>query len=86
MACVPLSGASIGLVLPDCDRSQAVRLGNQVAENIRAGAPFTVGIGAATVSLPPKNFSPESLLEGAERCLYGSHASGGNLVKSIEIY
>ncbi len=93
MVCVPLAGASIGLVLPDCDRSQAVRLGNQMLESIRtgtgeylAGTPFTVGIGAATVSLPPKNFSPESLLRGAERCLYGSHASGGNLVKSIEIY
>jgi hypothetical protein len=34
----------------------------------------------------PKNFPPRDLLEGADRCLYASHASGGGVVKSIEIY
>ena len=41
--------------------------------------------GVATVAPPPKNF-PRDLLDGADRCLYASHASGGGVVKSIEIY
>jgi HD-like signal output (HDOD) protein/GGDEF domain-containing protein len=46
----------------------------------------SISVGAATVCLPPKNFPPEDLLAAADRCLYGSGASGGNVVKSIEIY
>ena len=38
------------------------------------------------VSLPPKNFPPKDLLLAANRCVYGSSASGGGVVKSIEIY
>ena len=45
-----------------------------------------ISVGAATVSVPAKDFPPEDLFEGAQRCLYGSHASGGGVVKSIEIY
>jgi GGDEF domain-containing protein len=53
----------------------------------RVGRPaVSISVGAATVALPPKNFPPEDLLAAAERCLYGSAASGGNVVKSIEIY
>jgi hypothetical protein len=43
-------------------------------------------VGVATIALPTKNFLPATLLDGASRCLYGSHASGGTVVKSIEIY
>ena len=46
----------------------------------------SISIGAATVALPPKNFPPDDLLAAAERCLYGSRNSGGDVVKSIEIY
>jgi hypothetical protein len=38
------------------------------------------------VSVPSRNFRPEGLVEGAQRCLYASQASGGGVVKSIEIY
>ncbi|OHB73394.1 MAG: hypothetical protein A2V70_21140 [Planctomycetes bacterium RBG_13_63_9] len=44
-----------------------------------------LGVGIATVTLPPKNFPAENLLTGADRCLYASLASGG-VVKSIETY
>ena len=47
---------------------------------------LSIGVGAATVAMPPKNFPPESLVESASRCLYGSLASGGGVFKSIEIY
>jgi hypothetical protein len=46
----------------------------------------SIGVGAATVTLPPKNFPPKDLLLAANRCVYGSRASGGGVVKSIEIY
>jgi len=39
----------------------------------------------ATAALPPKNFPAEDLLKAADRCLYGSRVSGGNVLKSIEI-
>ena len=45
----------------------------------------TLSVGVATVPVPPKNFSPEDLLNAADHCLYGSRASGGGVVKSIEI-
>jgi HD-like signal output (HDOD) protein len=83
------------LILADCDRRNVVRLGNRLIQRFgelpalaSAGGPRSVGIGvgAATVALPPKNFPAQDLILGAGRCLYGAHASGGGVVKSIEIY
>jgi GGDEF domain-containing protein len=84
----------LALILPDCDRQQAVQLGNQLLDDVRQSTSasgmdcpgVTVNVGAATVSLPPRNFPPSDLLSAAERCLYGSHTSGGGVLKSIEIY
>jgi HD-like signal output (HDOD) protein/GGDEF domain-containing protein len=84
----------LAVILPDCDRQQAVQLGNQLLDHVRRSTSsstlecpgVTVSVGAATVSLPPRNFPPGDLLSAAERCLYGSHTSGGGVVKSIEIY
>jgi len=93
--CLPHGDAGFALILLDCDRQMAVRLGNALIDRVaRSGvgrssprhpAP-SLGVGAATVCLPPKNFPPKELLLAANRCLYGSHASGGGVVKSIEIY
>jgi GGDEF domain-containing protein len=84
----------LAIILPDCDRRQAVQLGNQLIDDVRgptSSSPMdspgvTVSVGAATVSLPPRNFPSGDLLSAAERCLYGSHTSGGGVLKSIEIY
>jgi HD-like signal output (HDOD) protein/GGDEF domain-containing protein len=93
--CLPHGEFGFAVILPDCERQAAVRLGNQLIASVRSlaadsSAPgdSTVGIsvGAASVALPPKNFHAHDLLESATRCLYGSHASGGGVVKSIEIY
>lgn len=84
-----------GIILPACDRRQAVELANEVLRTVRllverqfAGGPLpvTISVGAATVAAPRKNFPPHDLIEAAERCLYGGHVGGGNAVKSIEIY
>jgi len=93
--CLPYGEAGFAVVLVDCDRQMAVRQGNRliarVAESVsepRSGkhGGSNIGVGAATVTLPPKNFPPKDLLLAANRCVYGSRASGGGVVKSIEIY
>jgi HD-like signal output (HDOD) protein/GGDEF domain-containing protein len=83
------------LLLPGGDRQAAVATGNQLLDAMRRfGAPspgqvrpsVTVSIGIAAVTAPPKNFLPADLIESAERCLHASRHSGGNALKSIEIY
>jgi GGDEF domain-containing protein len=86
--------SGFAVILPDCERPRAVQLGQQLLDRVRqlptsgpaADSAISVSVGVATLSLPPKNFPPDELLERAARCLYGSRASGGGVVKSIEIY
>ena len=93
--CLPHGEAGFAVVLPNCDRSSASELGHQLLEQVKhlsthdvaaTATTIVVSIGVATLSLPPKNFPADDLFAGAARCLYGSHASGGGVVKSIEIY
>ena len=89
--CLENGPRGYAIILPRCDRQLAVELGNQLIESLTGRSRqgyrmMLLGIGAATVALPPKNFPPGELFDAANRCLYGSHAAGGNLVKSIEIY
>jgi GGDEF domain-containing protein len=84
------------VILADCDRRQAVDVANDLlirlrrtqppALDHRSAAAMTVSIGVASVVLPPKNFPADELVRAAERCLNGARLSGGNAVKSIEIY
>ncbi|NUQ66522.1 MAG: hypothetical protein HUU20_29010, partial [Pirellulales bacterium] len=93
--CLPNGEAGFAVVLPGFERQAAVRMGNQLIDQVRrlplrsaAGSrrAASLAVGAATVSLPPKNFPPDDLFSAANRCLYGSRLSGGGVVKSIEIY
>ncbi len=93
--CFAHGEAGFAVILPNCERRTAVELGSQLIEQFRRWGPAgrrggqqaaSISIGAATVALPPKNFPLEDLLAAAERCLYGSLNSGGDVVKSIEIY
>jgi len=93
--CAPYGEAGFALILPGCERREAVEDGNQLIAQIRrldpdrdrhAARGVAVSIGIASVALPPKNFPSDDLLTAAARCLYGSQASGGGVVKSIEIY
>ncbi len=88
----PHGDSDWALILPGCDRQKAVDLGNQLVAQVEALNPdsqpdeFSLGVGVASVALPPKNFPTEELLAAADRCLYGSMSFGGGAVKSIEIY
>jgi len=80
------------VVLPDCDRSQAVQYAGALVRSLSQllaaadseWADLSLNVGAATVVVPPKNFPAEDLVDRASRCLYAARASGGG-VKSIEI-
>ncbi len=83
------------VIVPGSDRQAAVDLGHQLLREIRQiGAPLpndvrptiSVSVGLAAVSVPPKNFQPEELIDSATRCLHAAQTSGGNALKSIEIY
>jgi PleD family two-component response regulator len=83
------------IILPACDRRQAVDLSNELIARLRRvsanaapadAAVVTISTGVASVALPPKNFPAADLIRAAERCLNGARLSGGNAVKSIEIY
>jgi HD-like signal output (HDOD) protein/GGDEF domain-containing protein len=95
LTCLPHCKVGFAVILRGCDRQLAVRLGNRLIEEVGRNATLTdsekhplptVCVGAATVSMPPKNFPAEDLIQAANRCLYGSHSSGGGVVRSIEIY
>jgi HD-like signal output (HDOD) protein/GGDEF domain-containing protein len=93
--CLPHTDFGFALILPGAERQQAVELGNDLIRTVftlakTAGVEkkerLKLDVGVATLAQPPKNFPPRALLDGADRCLYASHASGGGVVKSIEIY
>jgi HD-like signal output (HDOD) protein/GGDEF domain-containing protein len=92
--CFPVGESRAAVVLEDCDRSQAVALARRVMATAAQCASarqewfggLTLSIGAATLALPPRNFPPQELIDAAWRCLSAAQTSGGNVIKSIDIY
>lgn len=92
---IPARECRFAVVLPDCDRQEAVRYSHGIVHSVRelttrpanGGQPaMTVSVGASSVTVLPKNFPPEELIQSADRCLYAAQTAGGNGLKSIEIY
>ena len=89
------SAARWALLLPDCDRRDAVQLASEVIARLEGRGParatfelpcrITMNVGVATVAVPPKSFRAEKLWESARRCLDAARASSGHAVKSIEV-
>ena len=92
---VSITANQLAVILPDCERRQAVSLANNVVassatfndadDQSRAVHAMMLSAGVATVAAVPKNFDPWRLVESAERCLYAARQSNSNSVKSIEI-
>jgi len=92
---VSITANQQAVILPDCERRQAVAIANEVmagftaeaSEDATSRAVHTtlLSAGVATVAAVPKNFDPWKLVECAERCLYAARQSNTNAVKSIEI-
>ncbi|HEX7448931.1 MAG TPA: HDOD domain-containing protein, partial [Pirellulales bacterium] len=78
------------LVLPGSDRTEALDTAHALLRRMRelmsGGSPVSVSVGLATAAAPAKNFNPTDLIRSAERCLSTAQLSGGNCVKTIEIY
>jgi diguanylate cyclase (GGDEF)-like protein len=94
LMCQRVHDSRFGVVLPKCDRRQAVEIGNQLRLRLRAsdiasrelgGEPLSISIGISAVNLPPRNFAAEDMIESADRCVRGVASSGGDGLKSIEL-
>ena len=93
--CRQIRDNRFAVILPDQDRQASIEFGYQVLRDIRrvgatshgeARPTMTVSIGLAAVTLPPKNFAPQDLIDSTERCLHAARLAGGNALKSIELY
>ncbi len=90
--CVELNDGRWLIVLVDCDRRQAVEHGQQLLRTVRRStqpktdARLSLSVGAASVAVLSPNFSTRDLLTAAERCLQAALTSGGDVLKSIEMY
>ena len=84
------------VVLPACDRQEAVRCFHEVLRHVERSVErmnwgdgpveAVLSAGVAAVALPPRNFQPERLIQTAENCLAAALHSETNAVKSLEIY
>jgi PleD family two-component response regulator len=91
---LPVRDGCLAVLLPECDRRQAVAHGQELLLELRRiGQPnsetaenrFSVSIGVATVPMAPKNFAPQTLIDSAARCLHAAQQSSGNTLKSIDV-
>lgn len=89
-----LDQGRFALLWMDAQRNEAVALMRHALREAAAwsvlqpaglAAGLTFSSGMATLALPSKNFPPQELIAGAERCLSGAILSGGHTVKSIEL-
>ncbi len=84
------------LVLPGCDRQEAVRMARGAIHTIETSLKrqdflgrkglIQVRVGIASAALPSKNFDALRLLQTADRCLAAARTCGTSCVKSLEIY
>jgi HD-like signal output (HDOD) protein len=84
----PLGQGQCALVLPGHERHETVRLAQEfVAEPLLwEHRVDELKIGIASLALVPKGYDTQRLLTAAEGCLNAARASGGSVVKSIEVY
>jgi GGDEF domain-containing protein/DNA-binding Xre family transcriptional regulator len=83
------------VVFEGCDRQPAIESTRQLVRSVRQwgatqvttdGHALSLSAGVATLAMPPRNFPCRELIDAAERCLHGAQRSGGDSVKSIDIY
>ncbi len=82
------------VILLNTDRDEAVSTAHEVLDSFLHAIPFCFGhnapsaavdIGVVTLAMPPSDYDPNRFVDAVSRCLYASHASGGNRVKSVDI-
>ncbi len=91
--CQLVSDSRCAVLLPDCDRRQAVTLARTlldavpawVVERIKADTRISCSAGVATLTAPSRSSQPDELTDAADRCLFAARRSGGSVVKSIDV-
>jgi HD-like signal output (HDOD) protein len=92
-----VNDGAFALFATNLDRGAAVELARHLARTVaqwsvhdrtinESSPKATVSIGVATVVLPPRNFPVGQLIDAAKRCATAQQSTGGDGVKSIEIY
>jgi HD-like signal output (HDOD) protein/GGDEF domain-containing protein len=92
---VTLSLERTAIILIDCERRSAISVANHAIAEIARGSSHgsresgdlatTLSIGVATMSVVPRNFDADRMIESAARCLSAARACGISTVKSIEV-
>ncbi len=89
---VSVSNERTAVILLDCERRGALAVANHAIAKIGKSAPrdcgdmaTTLSIGVATMSVVPRNFDPDRLIDSASRCLSAARVCGISTVKSIEV-
>lgn len=91
--CLVASDARIAVILPGCERQQAVNLARVFTDAAPAwlcqqgdmdiSVSFSAGV--ASLAAPTRSSQPEDLINAADRCLFAAKRSGGSVVKSIDV-
>ena len=95
MKLVALGGGRVAAILSNCERRGALSVANQAIAEISKSAskgilvefdpPTTLCVGVATVSVVPRNFDANRMVDSAARCLSAARMCGISTVKSIEV-
>lgn len=91
--CVSVSDARVAVVLPGCERQQAVNLARSfnravptwLCEKYKIDTVLAFSTGISALSLPTRSSQPQDLIDAADRCLFAAKRAGGNVVKSIDV-
>jgi GGDEF domain-containing protein len=91
--CLLIGDARYAVLLPDCDRRQAVAVARTLVDHLpdwlldeeKLGSPITVSAGIAAFAVATRNYRPEDLIDAADRCLFAARSSGGGVAKSIDV-
>lgn len=74
------------VILPDGERRAALQWAGEIMREMQHLTPERgLALGVASIAHLPRNFSADTLINAARRCLDGAVLSGGNTVKSIEV-
>jgi GGDEF domain-containing protein len=92
---VTIDGGRLAAILLDCERRGALAVANQAISELGKSTSHnnrdaydpatTLSAGVATVSVVPRNFDANRMIESTARCLSAARACGISTVKSIEV-
>ena len=93
--CLHLGDGQFAVILENSERAQAAEACRRLIRGMRQWSrphqhnglsAMTISVGVATLRLVPKNFPARELIDAASRCVFAAQASGGDVLKSIDIY